>query len=273
MESTDYDEGSARRSSGLPWVLLVLVVALAAAAGYFGYGLYQREKGRAETALKTGDEAAQKANELGKKVAALEAEKGTLEADLKAKADELAKLKATYDSINAELQDEISKGEVQLTQQGEKITVEMVDAILFDSGKADVTGRGQEVLKRVGGVIGNVENKLIQVSGHTDDSPPVRDVAERYPTNWELSTARAVNVVRFLAEKGGVSPKRLVAAGYGQFHPISSNRDGKGRAKNRRIEILLTPQIDQKPAEGAAVQPAAGTAAGTTRTAADKKSP
>jgi chemotaxis protein MotB len=255
MESTDYDEGTTRRSSGLPWVLLVLVVALGAAAGYFGYGLYQKEKGRAEVALKASDEAAQKANELAKQVAALVAEKGTLEADLKAKADELAKLTATYDSLNTQLQQEIAKGEVLLSQQGGRINVEMVDAILFDSGKADVSTRGQEVLKRVGNAIAGVENKLIQVSGHTDDSPPVRDVAERYPTNWELSAARAVNVARFLAEKGGVSPKRLVAAGYGQFHPVASNRDGKGRAKNRRIEILLTPEIDQKAAEATAASP------------------
>jgi chemotaxis protein MotB len=266
METTDYDQGTARKSSGLPWVLLVLVLALGAAAGYFGYGLYQKEKVRADAALKAGDEAAQKANELGKRVAALES-------DLKAKADELAQLKATYDSINSQLQGEIAKGEVELTQQGEKITVEMVDEILFDSGKADVSTRGQEVLQRVGNAIGSLENKLIQVSGHTDDSPPVREVAERYPTNWELSAARAVNVVRFLAEKGGVPAKRLLAAGYGQFHPIASNRDGKGRAKNRRIEILLTPEIEQKTAEGAAAQPAAGTASGATNTADDKQSP
>jgi chemotaxis protein MotB len=96
-------------------------------------------------------------------------------------------------------------------------------------------------------VLAKVEDKAIQVSGHTDDSPPSDRLTGTFPTNWELSTARAVNVVRFLAEKASVPSKRLVAAGYGQFHPLATNANPAGRARNRRIEILLTPALDAKP--------------------------
>lgn len=274
MDSTGMNETAPRRGSGLPWVLLVLVIAVAAAAGYFGYGLFNEERQKALAALKAGEESAAKVGELTARVTELETAKGTLEADLKAKEEELAKLRATYDSLNSQLQEEIAKGEISLTQQGERIQVDLVDKILFASGQAEITERGQEILKRLGGAIANVENKLIQVSGHTDDAPPVREIAEKYPTNWELSAARATNVTRFLAEKGGVPAKRLVAAAHGQFHPIATNANPTGRARNRRIEILLTPKVDLKPVdEGVvAVQPAKASAPATVKPASAKKS-
>jgi chemotaxis protein MotB len=122
-----------------------------------------------------------------------------------------------------------------------------VDKILFDSGQADLSTRGQEVLGRLGTVLSKIDDKQIQVSGHTDDSP-IADpkLAEKFPSNWELSVARAVNVVRFLTDKGQVPSGRLVAAGYGQFHPIATNANPSGRARNRRIEILLTPTLAAK---------------------------
>ncbi|HLL05839.1 MAG TPA: OmpA family protein, partial [Myxococcaceae bacterium] len=84
----------------------------------------------------------------------------------------------------------------------------------------------------------------------TDDSPPSQRLAATFPTNWELSVARAVNVVRFLQEKAKVPAKRLVAAGYGDTHPVAGNSTPKGRARNRRIEILLIPDLPAaKPAE------------------------
>jgi chemotaxis protein MotB len=245
-----------RKSSGLPWVLLLLTVAAAAAAGYLGWGLYQTKSQALADALKSSDESAGQLKQLQDQVNALETEKGsivaerdTLASDLKAKEEELAKLKATYDSINTQLQSEIEKGEVQLTQTGERIQVDLVDKILFPSGEADLTERGKEVLARLGGVIATVENKVIQVSGHTDDSPIKEKLATNFPTNWELSVSRAVNVVRHLNETAKVPAKRLVAAGYGQWRPIATNATHEGRARNRRIEIVLTPDMDMKKAD------------------------
>lgn len=94
-------------------------------------------------------------------------------------------------------------------------------------------------------------DKKIQVSGHTDDQPISERLRDRYPTNWELASARAMNVVRFLEEKAGVPGRRLVAAAYGPHEPISSNRTAKGRARNRRIEIVLTPQLAPAPIDAA----------------------
>src|SRR6185436_2611909 len=127
-----------------------------------------------------------------------------------------------------------------------KLRVDMVDKILFDSGEAVISKRGEGVLARVGAVLATMDDKQIQVSGHTDSNPISDKLATQFPTNWELSVTRAVNVVRFLEEKASVPPKNLTATGYGQYHPIASNKTAAGRARNRRIEILLTPSLAPK---------------------------
>ena len=91
-----------------------------------------------------------------------------------------------------------------------------------------------------------MDDKQIQVSGHTDSNPISEKLASQFPTNWELSVSRAINVVRFLEEKANVPAKNLIATGYGQHHPIASNKSAAGRARNRRIEILLTPSLAPK---------------------------
>jgi len=103
------------------------------------------------------------------------------------------------------------------------------------------------VLARVGAVLAQIDDKTIQVSGHTDNLPLGDKLTAQFPTNWELSAARAVTVVRFLTEKANVPPQRLVASGYGEWSPLASNRSASGRARNRRIEILLTPALAPKP--------------------------
>ena len=99
---------------------------------------------------------------------------------------------------------------------------------------------------KVGAVLAQIDDKTIQVSGHTDNLPLGEKLTAQFPTNWELSTARAVTVVRFLTEKASVPAQRLVASGYGEWSPIASNKTAQGRARNRRIEILLTPALAPK---------------------------
>jgi chemotaxis protein MotB len=164
---------------------------------------------------------------------------------------------ATYNSLEEKMAAEIKRGDVRLSQSEGRIQVDLVDKVLFDSAQAEVSPRGEEVLTRLGAILKGVEDRQIQISGHTDDAPiTLPDLKAKFATNWELSTARAVNVVRFLSEKASVKPGRLLAAGYGQYRPIGTNATPKGRAANRRIEILLLPPLQTKKA----TLPAAATA-------------
>ena len=142
----------------------------------------------------------------------------------------------------AKLQKEIAESGVELSASGGRITVTMVDKILFNSGEADLTDHGEGLLRKMGGVLkDNLSGKILQVNGHTDNVPIKTELKDLYPTNWELSAARAINVVRFLQDEVKVDPRRMMAAGYGPYHPISSNSSSAGKAKNRRIEIVLVP--------------------------------
>jgi chemotaxis protein MotB len=260
-----------KRASWVPWLITVLVVLLAGVLAWFGQGAYRELQARAAAAdaeaLKAHERAKaaeQAQKELEAKLASLDSEKSQLSSQLsqlsterdqlnqavQEKDAELARLKATYQDLEEKMKAEIADGEIRLSQAEGRIQVDLVDKILFDSGEASLTERGAGVLTRLGAVLAKMEGRTIQVSGHTDDSPPSQRLAATFPTNWELSVARAVNVVRFLQEKASVPARKLVAAGYGETHPVASNASPKGRARNRRIEILLIPELPAaKPAE------------------------
>jgi chemotaxis protein MotB len=164
----------------------------------------------------------------------------------RAKQDEIEKLKATHDSLVKELEGEIKKGEIKVTQVKDKLSVNMVEKILFDSGSVDIKPEGLKVLERVGEILKNVKDKQINVEEYTDDVPIGSKLASKFPTNWELSTARAVNVVRYLEDKVKLDPKMLSASGFAMNHPVAGNDTKEGKAQNRRIEIVLLPvDIDQ----------------------------
>lgn len=171
----------------------------------------------------------------------LERDVGTLAEEKRAQEAELARLKAMEEELRARVSSEIIAGDIRLIQKGSRLSVDVVDKLLFASGESAVSPRGKEVLTKLGSVLAKLEDRNVQVVGHTDDSPPSGKVLEKFPTNWELSVSRATNVVRFLQEEAKVPGKRLIAIGRGQHQPIATNVNGKGRARNRRIEILLTP--------------------------------
>jgi len=110
------------------------------------------------------------------------------------------------------------------------------DAILFPPAEAALGARYLAVLDRVIGVIRTLDLTEIQVEGHTDDTP-IR--TERFPSNWELSSARAVSVLHYLEQKGAAPPRQLVANGYGQYRPLVPNSSDANRAQNRRVEIFV----------------------------------
>jgi chemotaxis protein MotB len=157
------------------------------------------------------------------------------------KKKEIAQLKGTYNEFAAHLKKEIEQGQIKIIQLSDRLSVIMVDKILFPSGEAEITPEGLIVLERIGDVLKNTQNKTIRVEGHTDNVQINKRLKKKYSTNWELSTARATNVVRFLQEKIGIDAKFLQPIGMSEYHPVASNETPDGRSQNRRIEIALLP--------------------------------
>jgi chemotaxis protein MotB len=171
----------------------------------------------------------------------LESVKRELSKSVQATEEEIAELKGISDGIQDKMKDEIAHGDIHLEQAGSRLRVVVADKVLFDPGEVQVSKRGEGVLARVAEVLAGTPDQQIQVSGHTDRAPISSKLAAQYPTNWELSVGRATSVVRFLAEKTKIPAQQLVASGHGEHQPIASNKSSAGRARNRRIEILLTP--------------------------------
>jgi chemotaxis protein MotB len=153
----------------------------------------------------------------------------------------IAQMKSTYDELVQKMETEIQRGEITISELQGKLTVNMVDRILFDSGKADIKPAGLEVLKRVGDILKEVADKDIRVEGHTDNVPISPRLQQSFPSNWELSTARATNVVHFLQDRIGIAGERLSACGFSQYSPVAANDTPEERAQNRRIQIELVP--------------------------------
>ena len=183
--------------------------------------------------------------ELRRKVSDLDAENAQLRernaALQKAKEEQVRKVSSTYENLLEKMKSEISKGQVTISELKGKLTVNMVDSILFDSGKAEVKRGGLEVLQKVISILTDVKDKSIRIEGHTDNVQIAGGLARRYPTNWELSAARAINVTRYLQDQG-IDPGQLAAVAYGEWKPVGDNGAPEGRAKNRRIEIILVPK-------------------------------
>ncbi|NJD62791.1 MAG: chemotaxis protein MotB [Deltaproteobacteria bacterium] len=182
--------------------------------------------------------------ELRQKIAVLETENRRLRleiADLQKSREETQKASKTYEDLMEKMKGEIAEGQMTISELKGKLTVNMVDAILFDSGKAEVKTGGQAILQKIVSILADVKDKSIRIEGHTDNVPIVGMLAKKYPTNWELSAARALNVARYLQEQG-IDPANLSAVAYGEYKPVAANDAPEGRAKNRRIEIILAPK-------------------------------
>lgn len=138
----------------------------------------------------------------------------------------------------------VAAGQLRVRIVRGNMVVELPEGVLFDSGRAELREAANATLERVAQVLQSVPNRNFLVAGHTDNIPVGR--RSRYESNWELSAARGVAVVRFLAEHG-MSPERLAAAGYADTQPVASNSTDEGRAQNRRIEIIVLPNLDELP--------------------------
>ena len=159
----------------------------------------------------------------------------------------LREMAETRQRIEAGLKQQIEAQEIKIEEMEGKLKVTFVDKILFDSGSARINDRGKESLANFADSFRDTHNQTIVVEGHTDDVPVGAALKGRFPTNWELSTARATAVVRFLSEEAGIQADKLSAVGYSYFRPLTPNDTEDGRSQNRRIELILVPNENPAP--------------------------
>ncbi|MCK5417077.1 MAG: OmpA family protein [Desulfobacterales bacterium] len=147
----------------------------------------------------------------------------------------------TKKTIATSLKEEIAAQEIELVEMEDTLKVVFIDKILFDSGSVEINQKGKKILLVVADSVRAHRVQNLLVEGHTDNMPLGPTLKERFPSNWELSAARAAAVVRFLQKKGRLQPERLSARGYSYFRSVASNETKEGRHQNRRIEIILGP--------------------------------
>jgi chemotaxis protein MotB len=176
------------------------------------------------------------------------------EAELRRQQQAAEERLATFRNMLQRFQSMIASGQLRVRIVRGRMVVELSENILFDSGRAELKPEGQTALTSVAEVLKQIQNRDFQVAGHTDNVP----VRGRFASNWELSTARAVTVARFL-QANGVLPEHLSAAGYAESQPAADNSTAEGRAQNRRIEIVLMPNLDELPDLSSLVPPSGPT--------------
>jgi chemotaxis protein MotB len=161
---------------------------------------------------------------------------------------QLAKVKREVQAVGEEI-DRITKAlenkfgqSLVLTQHQDRLVLTLLGQVLFESGEAELTPLGLRIMKQVGEVLATLPEKYIQVEGHTDNNPIYGRLQQQYPTNWELSTARATTVLRYLIEQTKMNPQDFGATGYADIRPVTTNDTEEGRAQNRRVEIVLYPK-------------------------------
>jgi chemotaxis protein MotB len=202
-----------------------------------------RDKGELEQVLKAKtDTLSQNISDLRQRISELEGENKKLKDDIanlqKVKEDKVKEVSSTYEQLLQNMKSEIAQGQVTISELKGKLTVNMEAAILFDSGKAEVKDDGLAILMKMVDTLKAVKDKAIRIEGHTDNVQITGALIRVFPTNWELSAARAINVARYLQQQG-IDPAMLSAAAFAEYKPVADNSTKEGKAKNRRIEITL----------------------------------
>ena len=238
----DLTRSAGSRRRWLRWVLPVLgTFVVLGAGGVFAHrALAGDSKVHDPVALARAEAEAQRrvAADAAARAETLEAELAAARAALAEHAAEKEKLQGESDELEQKLAKLVGDGG-SVSRNGDEITLELVDKVLFPLGEAELTPRGEVVMYEVGEALKEVPDKQIWVQGHTDTTPirTKKDVAPKFATNWELSAARALTVVHYLQDEAKLDPRRLAAVAFGQHRPAS-----KVKAKNRRIEIVLYPK-------------------------------
>jgi chemotaxis protein MotB len=180
----------------------------------------------------------QRLADLQKQLADRDRELAGLRGELSA---EMAKLKEAQRGIIRALRPEIEQGNITVDLNNERLLINLASSMLFGSGEDQLKPGGTDALKRVGAILKDYPEYKVEVDGHTDNRPSRSSLKKRFPTNKELSEARAANGVTALAE-GGVSTGTISSAGYADTKPVAPNTTDEGRQKNRRVEVRVTPK-------------------------------
>jgi chemotaxis protein MotB len=215
--------------AGILAALLVVVLLLwATAVGkQRGFVSLQSKLDDANANLASALNDLQKDND---QIAALQAQVADLQKD-KETAAQMAK------GLEDEMRNDLESKDVTISKLQGKLTVNILDRVMFDSGEAILKPDGESVMRKIAAILAEHPALKIHVIGHTDNVP----IRNRFASNWELSSARALAAVHFLTEKAGVDPRRVGAVAYGEFRPLADNATAEGRARNRRIAITILP--------------------------------
>jgi chemotaxis protein MotB len=165
------------------------------------------------------------------------------QAEISDKQAEIARINKVNEELRYALAEEIRKGEITIESKQSNLVIYAADRLFFASGSAVLSDNGKSSLNKIGAVLKNrIPDRMVRIEGHTDNVPIGKDLQGKFPSNWELSAVRAVNVVKYLSQDANVDVNRISAAAYGEFSPIASNSTEEGRAINRRIEIQIIDQ-------------------------------
>ncbi len=265
------------RTAWKPILVAVLAVLIAGGIGYYAWTLRatradtleQLEAARVEAA--SGAAERQRNEQLNQEIATCKTEReaeskrcqraetavASMQSDLAATRDELdhlrkqreetAKRLEAFKELTGKFQQMIDAGRLDVGVRNGQMVVKLPAGVLFESGSADLSRDGELALMEVAVVLRDIKDRKFMVVGHTDNRPLESAKTSRFRNNWELSTARAVRVVEFLIE-AHIDPAHLIAAGNGEFDPVGDNKTAKGQQQNRRIEIVLLPNIEELPA-------------------------
>jgi len=271
MGAKDRDHYPPPRSGGSfkAWFLALVGMGGCGALGYYYWELRtqhleQRDalagvqqtadkcQGELEPALARAQTCESAREEEGKRLDDLGKAQEKMEADLQATSGELVSLRelkvhaeqraAAFEELKAQLKEMIDSKQLEVQRREGRLIVQLPAEVLFASGSADLSEDGKVALIKLSAVLEKMPDRKFMVAGHTDSLAPMK--GSKFRNNWELSTARAVNVTELLVT-AKINPKNLVASGYGEFAPIASNYNENGRKKNRRIELVLLPNIEE----------------------------
>ncbi len=237
---------ASRKSVVILAVLLSILVTSAAFAFFFLYlpllAEVEEMRGGHQQLLDENESLKKKNKELQDMMSAAVTKVDELQSSQLGLVEELARMKEIYNGLLGSLKAEIEAGNAEITQgPGGRVYVKLKDKILFPSGESQLNTEGYAVLDRIGTILRTLRGKQVVIEGHTDDRPIGAFLKGRFPTNWELSTTRALSVLHYFVDRWGLDPALLSAAGYAEFRPVAANSTEEGRARNRRIEMAILP--------------------------------
>jgi chemotaxis protein MotB len=241
---TDHVTGK-NKSSASAWIGWSVAVLMAVAAAVL-FGLRNSADAQHQKVVETMQAAADalKADLVNAKAQIQTNEDliGSLTNQVAGLQKEKEQVSKTSKSLEDEMRSQLESKDVTISKLQGRLTVNIVDRVMFDSGEAVLKPDGEVVMRKIAQILQEHPQLSIHVVGHTDNIPIRQTAQSRFASNWELSTARALAAVHFLTERAGVDSRRVGAVGYGEFRPVADNATAEGRAKNRRIAITILPE-------------------------------